>query len=197
MSADIAASVAAYREIRPPLLKSPSDLARYEEIIRRLDPTLIIETGTGYGGSAAWFARLGIPVITIDNEPARCNANLPDNVVRIIGSSTNEHICDLIGLYSKGQRILCSLDSDHSQSHVAQELREYGAILMASGQPSYLVVEDTIFRHIPHELVAQGDPLAAIEQLWSSAMFDGWEVAEDIEDMFPDTQNPGGWLRHG
>ncbi len=40
-----------------PVIKNPLDLWVYQEIVWDLRPTLIIETGTAYGGSALYFAR--------------------------------------------------------------------------------------------------------------------------------------------
>ena len=75
-----------------PILKSPLDLWVYQEILWDLRPTLLIETGTAYGGSALYFARQfdrigGGKVVSVDLEPAK---TLPkhDRITYVSGYSS-------------------------------------------------------------------------------------------------------------
>jgi cephalosporin hydroxylase len=145
-----------------PLLKNPMDLWIYQEIIWDLRPTLIIETGTAYGGSALYFARQvervggkGM-VLTIDIEPAKhlprndhityLNpfSSIDPNVVRAVRACASTH-----------PRVMVVLDSDHSEAHVRAELEAY-ADLVTPGQ--FLVVEDTNINGRPVQVDWHGGP---------------------------------------
>src|SRR5271157_2300390 len=66
-----------------PVLKLPSDLWMYHEVVWETRPDLIVETGTNRGGSALFFANLfdlmgtGGRVITVDITP--CPEGYPEH----------------------------------------------------------------------------------------------------------------------
>lgn len=144
-----------------PLLKSPSDLWVYQEMLWDLRPTLIIETGTACGGSALFFARtldrIGgqSMVVTIDIDAA---PEMPKHrrITPIIGSSVDPEIVRAMrACASTHPRVMVVLDSDHSQEHVMAELEAY-ADLVTPGQ--FLVVEDTNICGRPVEIDWKGGP---------------------------------------
>jgi cephalosporin hydroxylase len=125
--------------------KGPTDLILYAEAIFENKPDYIIETGTRFGGSAAFFADIlaisgGKKVFTIDTVLQRRRNNDHPMVQYIIGSSidlkTIEFLMDQIDNIGS---IMISLDSDHSIKHVLRELDLYSSLVTA-GQ--YMVVED-------------------------------------------------------
>jgi cephalosporin hydroxylase len=137
--------------------KCPFDLWNYQEILYRLKPDLIIETGTYFGGSAYYFATLCDlmgkgRVISIDIEDAETTLShdqrRPERVrpahPRIEywkGSSTSAAILDrLKTVVAQSPVVFVNLDSDHRKAHVLEELRLYGPLVTPG---SYLVVEDT------------------------------------------------------
>ncbi len=143
-----------------PILKNPMDLWVAQEIVWDLKPTLIIETGTAYGGSALYFARqldrIGEGhVVSVDLDPA---AKLPQHprVTYVRGSSTRADIVaameDVAGTHP---RVMVSLDSDHSKRHVLDELDAY-APLVTAGQ--FLIVEDTNINGRPVAIDWKGGP---------------------------------------
>lgn len=143
-----------------PILKNPMDLWVVQEIIWDLRPTLIIETGTAYGGSALFYARqldrIGAGrVVSIDLEPAD---KLPahDRIVYMRGSSIRE---DIVGamqeIAATHPRVMVVLDSDHSKKHVLAELDCY-AELVTPGQ--FLVIEDTNLNGRPVPIDWKGGP---------------------------------------
>jgi cephalosporin hydroxylase len=144
-----------------PLLKSPMDLWVYQEILWDLRPTLVIETGTAYGGSALYFARqfdrIGEgQVLSIDLDPAE---KLPrhERVTYLSGfSSTDRRVIDAVAHVAQSHpRVMVILDSDHSKAHVLDELAAY-APLVTQGQ--FLVVEDTNINGRPVEIDWKGGP---------------------------------------
>jgi cephalosporin hydroxylase len=135
-----------YRGAR--LLKSPSDLWNYQEIISALDVQWIVETGTWYGGSALFFADLlqarGArgKVITVDIDRSVRQVGDHEKIEFVCGSSVDPDVVARIRsmLPPDRGRVFLILDSDHSRDHVYQELHAYVPLLVGG---DYLVVEDT------------------------------------------------------
>lgn len=128
----------------------PFDMHVYQELIYRLRPDFVLQTGVAGGGSLLYFATLldligagpECLVVGIDlklTDPAKM---LSHPRVRLVeGSSTAPATIKAVeALVSPGKRGLVSLDSDHSEKHVARELRIYCEYV---GIGCHLVVEDT------------------------------------------------------
>ena len=127
----------------------PFDLQLYQELLFRLRPAFILQTGVLAGGSVLYFASIldliGAPasalVIGVDvvlSEEAR---SLSHPRIRLFeGSSTDPSILKRIREIAVQGGGLVILDSDHSYEHVQAELAVYKDFV-AKG--SYLVVEDT------------------------------------------------------
>lgn len=130
------------------VLKAPTDLWIYQELIQRLRPDLIIETGTCYGGSALFMRDimdmntiLG-HVVTIDIDQSQIQQRAP-GITYHLGSSvdpmTINYLKAFIASY-RCDRVMVILDSNHEEAHVAEELALY-APLVSVGMP--LIVEDS------------------------------------------------------
>ena len=132
------------------VMKPPTDLWVYQELINEIKPDLIIETGTCYGGSALFMRDVLDKVnpkgwiITIDIMPERLKDLVKDTpgILVHVGSSVKEStisfVKDIIEWYSC-KKIMVILDSDHSPDHVKKEMELY-APLVSKG--SILIVED-------------------------------------------------------
>jgi cephalosporin hydroxylase len=128
--------------------KLPSDLFVYQEIITEIKPSLIIETGTAFGGSALYFSHLLDQlshgrVITIDIKEIQPSYPRHHRIEYWVGmSSTRDLIRNNVKLEVEqaGEPVMVILDSLHTKEHVLAELAIY-APLVSGG--SYLVVEDT------------------------------------------------------
>lgn len=179
-----------------PILKNPLDLWVYQEILWELQPTVLIETGTAFGGSALFFAmmmdrrRVG-RVLSIDIEAASVLPQHP-RVTFLRGSSTDPAILQAVAAtIQPTDRVMVVLDSDHSTAHVRAELEAYAG-LVTPGQ--FLVVEDTNIdqRPVTYGWMGGTGPGVAV---------DGWlpghpEFAPDaMAERFMMTFYPGGWLR--
>lgn len=130
--------------------KAPSDLHLYQEVIFHLRPSLIIETGTAFGGSALYFAHLfdqigSGRVLTIDLKPIERNYPHHPRITYRGGHSSTDaaNLFDVSGEASRAAPngpVMVILDSDHSEAHVTAELAAYARYVTEN---SYLVVEDT------------------------------------------------------
>lgn len=166
------------------------DLDRYRAVLRLTRPTLVVETGTHTGASAAWFAERVDHVITVDIQD-QVDRPMPANVTRIVGDSVSDDvITEITGRASRFRRVMVVLDSDHSADHVAAEIAAYGPLVTPG---CHLVVEDGIARWMPGEN-DHGSPLDAIERSLSDEpgwFHDGVVMARHTITMYPN----GWWLR--
>jgi cephalosporin hydroxylase len=177
----------------------PLDMYLYQEIIARVRPAFILQSGVKYGGSILYFATLldvigadpsalavGIDVLL--TESAR---SLRHPRIRLIeGDSTTPETLRWIKELLPAARGLVSLDSDHRAAHVHKELRIYAEFVSVG---SYLVAEDTNINGHPVLSGFGPGPAEAVESF----------LAEDNRFMRDDdvwrrnlfSFHQGGWLR--
>jgi cephalosporin hydroxylase len=174
--------------------KCPLDLWVYQEILHKLRPDLIVETGTASGGSALFIASVCDlighgRVLTIDTRDKPGRPEHP-RIEYVVGSSTAPDVIDLVRQRASAHAtVLVVLDSDHSEAHVLQELRLYAPLVSVG---SYLIVEDTNVNGHPVYPDFGPGPMEAVERF-----LDGnteFAVDEDREKFFL-TFNPRGFLR--
>jgi len=178
--------------------KTADDLARYELVLERSRPELVVETGTRWGGFAHWLAdRHGLDVVTVDLGGIEYDRAFP-RVTSLVGDSVSGRIVDTVTALAAGRRTMAVLDSDHHASHVAAEIRAYGPLVTPG---CYLVVEDGLAdlaeaeaaRRFGRCIPEDGGPLAAIEQELAGA--DGWVRDREVEDLTRISHHPAGWWR--
>jgi cephalosporin hydroxylase len=177
-------------------LKCPLDLWIYHELICRLRPDIIVETGTASGGSALFLASMCDlidhgQVITIDVD-ARPGQRRPfhSRISYVVGSSAAPAvIAQVRGLLHGGSCGMVILDSDHRGDHVLAEMRAFADLVPVGG---YMIVEDTnINGHPTHPEFGPG-PMEAVNTFLSET--DAFEVDRNCE-RFLLTMNPSGFLR--
>lgn len=126
--------------------KCPMDLWVYQEIIWETKPDLIIETGTGGGGSAMFFAHI---LDQIGEGHIKTFDTQVYPALRVQHRRISYHALDslsgdaaLEAWFGADQyrRIMIVLDSLHTYGHVKRELELYAPLVSVG---CYLVVEDT------------------------------------------------------
>jgi cephalosporin hydroxylase len=134
-----------------PIIQLPEDLLMIQELVHRVRPSVIIETGVAHGGSSVFYASLFEifgqgRVIAIDIEIRAHNRAaleahpLKKRITLIEGSSTaSEVVTEVRGLLRPDDRVMTVLDSNHTKAHVLRELELY-APLVTPG--SYIVATD-------------------------------------------------------
>ncbi len=176
------------------VLKNPMDLWVFQEIIYDTKPDVIVETGTYLGGSAFYFGDIQDlmgrgKVVTIDIKDYEQRRKHP-RVHFLLGSSTDPAIVEKVKSFiGPRDKVMATLDSDHSKPHVLEELRIYSKLVTPG---NYLVVEDTNINGHPVAAGFGPGPMEAVE-----------EFLRQNPDFQPDhmrekhiiTHNPRGFLR--
>lgn len=186
-------SFATYRDTQ--LLKYPTDLWIYGELIWRVRPDVIIETGTFAGGFALfcadWLDRIGHGVVlTIDVEDWSGLDGYPAHhrIEYLSGSSTEHEVVAAVTSYAEdGTSVMVVLDSNHTRDHVLAELDTYGPLVTRG---SYLIVEDTNVHQVRDDY-GDGPDDALAKWLPEHPEF----VIDRECERFMLTAAPGGWLR--
>jgi cephalosporin hydroxylase len=143
-----------------PVIKFPNDLVVLQEIISKVKPDVIIETGVAHGGSVVFSASMlqlysskssfviGIDIDIRKHNLIRLKKNKFYKKLRLIeGSSTCPGVIKKIKRYIKGKKkIMVFLDSNHSYEHVKNEIEIYKNLVSKN---SYLVVGDTFSEYFP------------------------------------------------
>lgn len=154
-----------------PIIQLPEDLIRIQEVIWRVRPDVIIETGVAHGGSLVFYASLfaamgGGRVIGVDvaiqphNRTAIETHALSHAITLFEGSSTDPATAAAVRTaVAPHERALVVLDSNHSCAHVEAELELY-APLVAPG--SYIIACDGIMASLV------GAPRAGADWGWNN-----------------------------
>lgn len=135
-----------------PVIQTPEDLILMQELIFRVQPDIIIETGIAHGGSLIYYASLMEllgkgKVIGVDIEIREHNRKVIEahpqykRIEMIDGSSvSNETIQEIRRRVPASSNVIVCLDSDHTKPHVLKELQLYQQFVRPGG---YIVVFDT------------------------------------------------------
>jgi len=194
-----------------PIIQYPQDIVAIQELLWRVRPEVIVETGIARGGSLLLSASLleliggtgrvvGVDVDIRPHNRTVIEAHpLMKRISLIEGSSIDPAVAAkvsaIVGEHPKGP-VLVILDSNHTHRHVAEELRLYSPLVTAG---SYLVVFDTVIEDLPAEMFPDrpwgpGDnPRTAVREFLRHN--DRFVVESEIEDKLLITAAPGGYLR--
>jgi cephalosporin hydroxylase len=207
-----------------PIIQYPQDMVAMQELIWQIKPDLIIETGIAHGGSVIMNASmlamldlcdaiesgetfdpaqskrkvLGVDIdIRAHNREAIEAHPMASRIQMIQGSSIAPEIIALVNEIAQGyQRVLVSLDSNHTHDHVLAELEAYAPLTSVG---SYCVVFDTIVEDMPADMFPDrpwgpGDnPKTAVwEYLKTHPEF---EIDRSIQNKLLITVAPDGYLK--
>ena len=140
-----------------PIIQLPDDVLRIQEIIYKIKPTLIIETGVAHGWSLILYASLlkllgrgrviGVDIEIRDHNRIAIEKHEMSPIITLIeGSSIAPEITESIRQQIKEDDIvLVILDSCHTKDHVLQELKLYSPFVT---QNSYIIVADGIMQDV-------------------------------------------------
>lgn len=192
-----------------PIIQHPQDIVAIQELIWKIQPDLIIETGVAHGGSLILSASIleligkEARVIGIDIDIREHNRNAIENhpmmrrIDLIEGSSVESSVLHRVRQLAESKKsILVFLDSNHSHAHVLKELELYSPLVTPG---SYIVVFDTIAEFLPEGAIVDrpwgkgNSPYTAIQEFLSRA--DEFFIDRSIEDSLVITSAPGGFLR--
>lgn len=192
-----------------PIIQFPQDIIAMQEIIWKVKPDVIIETGIARGGSLIFYASMlkllennGI-VIGVDIDIRSHNKKSLEkhpfyNKIKLIeGSSIDKKtIIDIKKLIKHKKKILVVLDSNHSHEHVLQELHLYSPLVKKG---SYVIVFDSIVEDMPPSFVKNrswskgNNPKTAVwEFLKTTKKF---KIDKDIENKLLISVAPDGYLK--
>lgn len=178
-----------------PVWQNIFDIWSCQEIVAKVRPRWIIETGSHRGGSALFFAHLcdllgGGEVISIDKKQSH-EVKHP-RVIFLEGDSAAPAMVETVRDRIAGTEgpILVTLDSDHHEAHVRAELAAY-ANLVTPG--SYLIVQDTCIDTLEYLSVHRPGPLGAVREFLGQR--DDFEVCPEWDGKYLLSHHPSGYLR--
>ncbi len=160
-----------------PIIQYPQDMVAMQELIWKIKPDLIIETGIAHGGSLILNASilalidycdavekgltldpkkskrrvLGLDIdIRSHNKEAILAHPMSHMIDMIEGSSIDTGIIKRVEGIAKGySKVLVCLDSNHTHEHVLAELEAYAPL---TSKGSYCVVFDTLVEELPQSM---------------------------------------------
>lgn len=192
-----------------PIIQYPQDIMAMQEIMWRVKPDLVIETGVARGGSIIFYAAMmklldaGGRVVGVDIDIRPHNRDsieshpLSKCVTLIEGSSVAaETLAEVSRYVAAAKRSLVVLDSHHTHEHVLQELEFYSPFVKAG---SYIVVFDTGVEWLPPDLIVDrpwgpGDsPMTAVDAFL--AKNNRFEIDREVDAKLLISVAPRGYLK--
>ncbi len=207
-----------------PIIQYPQDMVAIQDLVWRVRPDLIIETGIAHGGSlilsASMLAMLDMcdaieagttidprqskrKVIGLDIDIRPHNRSaieahpMASRIQMFQGSSIDPAVVQQVRVAAKGyKKVLVFLDSMHTHDHVLGELDAY-ATLVTPG--SYCVVFDTFVDDMPPRFFADrpwdvGNNPKTAVRAWLPQHAE-FEVDAEMEQRLQVTVAPHGFLR--
>ena len=200
-----------------PIIQYPQDIVAFQELVSQVKPDLILETGIAHGGSLVLSASLlclldvmegldprqsprkvvGVDIdIRSHNRKALDEHPLRFKMELIEGSSIDSDIIQQVRSHADGvERVMVSLDSNHTHEHVLAELNAY-ADLVSVG--SYCIVFDTVVEDLPAGSFPDrpwdvgNNPKTAVHE-WLKEHTE-FEIDRDIDNKLLISVAPDGYL---
>lgn len=190
-----------------PIIQYPQDMIAMQEILWRVQPDILIETGVAHGGSLIFYASMmeligkgEVLGIDIDIRPHNREAIEAHPMFKRIhllqGSSVAPDVVATARKAAAGKRVLVVLDSNHTHEHVLAELEAYAPMVSVG---SYCVVMDTVVDDMskdffPDRNWGPGDnPKTAVRKYLEAHT--EFEIDQAVENKILITVAPSGYLR--
>lgn len=194
-----------------PIIQYPQDIIALQEIIWKVKPEIIIETGIARGGSLIFSASMlqligkgtviGIDIdIRNKNKIAIEKHPMFKRIKMIEGSSIDKKVIKKVHQLTKNKkRVLVILDSNHSHKHVLEELKLYSPLVKKN---SYLIVFDTIIEDVSNSTILShqkrpwgrgNNPKTAVKQFLK--INTRFVNEKEIENKLMITVGPCGYLK--
>ena len=207
-----------------PIIQYPQDIVALQELVWRVRPDVIVETGIAHGGSLILSASLlamldlcdateagelldprapkrrvvGVDIdIRAHNRTAIEAHPMAARIQMIQGSSiAPDVIAQVRAAVGDAQCVLVCLDSNHTHDHVLAELEAY-APMVSPG--SYCIVFDTVVEDMPAEMFPDrpwgpGDNPKTAAHAWLPAHPE-YEIDHQIDAKLQISVAPSGFLR--
>jgi cephalosporin hydroxylase len=140
-----------------PIIQLPEDMIRTQEVIYRIKPDVIVETGVAHGGSLIFYASLckalgkgrviGVDIEIHEHNRKAVEMHGQSPLISLIeGDSVSKEVVEQVkSLIKPGETVLVLLDSNHTYSHVLAELEAYHGLVTPG---SYIVATDGIMKDL-------------------------------------------------
>ena len=198
-----------FRWMGIPIIKFPNDILALQEIIWKVKPDVIIETGIAHGGSIIFSATMleligkdGL-VIGVDIDIRKHNrveiekSKFYRRIKMFEGSSVSKKIVKKIKSFIKPKsKVMVFLDSNHTYSHVMKEIEIYSKLVTKN---SYLVVEDTFTEFFPKNYFSNrpwdvgNNPLIAINKFLKKNK--NFKIDKNLNEKLSITETFDGYLK--
>jgi cephalosporin hydroxylase len=197
-----------------PIIQYPQDIVAVQELTWRVQPELVVETGIAHGGSLVLWASLlelnaacggpaearaiGVDIDIRAHNRAAIEAHpLHRRITMIEGSSLDAEVIRQVEEAAAGrERVLVSLDSNHTHDHVLAELEAYAPMTTVG---SYCIVFDTVIEDLPAGTFPDrpwdrgNNPKTAVHEFL--AAHPEFEIDRAVQDQLLVTAAPDGYLR--
>ncbi len=141
-----------------PMLQTPEDIIKFQEIIFKYKPKILLEVGIAWGGLLLFLDTIrekakikkiiGIDIFIPNTLKNRLNKKLSRDVNIFHSSSIDHKLIPKLKKLIKKNKCLVHLDSNHTEEHVLKELIFYDKILKKN---DLIIVGDTIINYIPNQ----------------------------------------------
>lgn len=207
-----------------PIIQYPQDMVAMQEIIWKIKPDLIIETGIAHGGSLIFSASMLAQLDLCDAIEAGATINAKESKRKVLGididireynrvaieahpmasriqmiqgsSVAAETIAQVHAIAKNYACVLVCLDSNHTHEHVLAELKAYAPL---ASKGSYCVVFDTVVEDLPKSMFADrpwgpGDNPKTAVWKYLETTND-FEIDKSIHNKLLVTVAPDGYLK--
>ena len=207
-----------------PIIQYPQDICAMQELVWKVRPDVIVETGIAHGGSLTLSASLlamldlceateagtvidpakpkrrvvGVDIDIRPHNRAAIEAHpMAKRITMIQGSSVDPGIVAQVkDAVGSARTVMVCLDSNHTHDHVLAELEAYAPMVSVG---SYCVVFDTVIENLPSDMYVDrpwdvGDNAMTAARTWL-ARDPGFVIDREMDAKLQITVAPNGYLR--